>query len=138
MKSLIAAIVFVFSVALFVFFAERHIDSMSPEVKAANIAKQEAKIAAAEAEKNAKHLAKLQKNPNWDEEYGDIMWNADGSLKDQTPDNGYTAEQEYGFLIYAIWGVFFMWAGAFTRGNKVLVALWLIIGIIGSVIIYSW
>ena len=118
--------------------ADKRWEDMSPEQKASQIAKNEAKKVSAKAEENAKRLAKLRKNPNWDEEYGDLMWNADGSLKDQNPDNDETAEQEYAGLILAIWTIFFVWAGCGTRGRLDIMALWCIIGIVGAVIIWFW
>ena len=73
------------------------------------------------APKNVPSFEEYKKNNpgadrvDWDWEYGDLMYHADGRLRDQNLKDGYSAEQAYWVLAMALWGVFFVWAGMLTR-----------------------
>lgn len=76
--------------------------------------------------------------PSYAEEKYDAFYNADGSLRDPVPGDGYTAKENYGILALALWAVFVVWAGCLTRGNPIAIIIAAIIAIIGSMIVWQW
>lgn len=74
-----------------------------------------------------------------DEEFGDLMFHANGRLRDPCPDDAYTASQTYWILALFILG-FFIWAGIGTQ-NKfgfIFSIIMCIVALIGSLIVWSW
>ncbi len=92
---------------------------------------------AKDAKKKADRLAKLQESPSWDDEFGDLMYNADGTLKDPNPDDGYNAVQSYWILIITLIGAFCVWAGIFTK-TPIGMLIACIICLIGGIVIWFW
>jgi hypothetical protein len=70
---------------------------------------------------------------DWDWEYGDLMYHADGRLRDQDTSDSLSAVGQYVVLFAAIWLVFFVWAGCCTRspiGFIIVNLIGLILGIV--------
>ena len=74
----------------------------------------------------------------WETKYGNLMFNADGSLRDPDGTDSYTAEQSYWILALALWGVFVIWAGVGTGGNPYVMLFACLVGIVGAIVIWSW
>jgi len=91
----------------------------------------------AKSRKLVKRISKLRKTSSWDDEYGNLMYNADGTLKDPTPNDAYSAGQGYFILIVAVVAVFFVWAGFCTRTPIGMVIASIFI-LVGSIIILLW
>lgn len=72
-----------------------------------------------------------------DEEY-DLMFHADGSLRDPVPGDGYTASQNYWILVWTIVGVFFVWAGWFRGIPFFFIGSWIFFIIVGFIILFVW
>lgn len=81
-------------------------------------------------DKKAKRLAKLRKSPSWDDEFGNLMYRSDGSLRDPSPDDGYTASQNYWILAWCLLALF-LWIG-FATGTL----LGAIVSIVGYIILF--
>lgn len=115
---------------------KKSIESLKEARKIAVINKAEAKRAKEEA-RRVKHLAKLRESPSWNDEFGDLMWNADGTLKDPCTGDPYTAEQTYFILIISLVAVFGVWAGVGT-GHPLGMLIAIIICLVGAAIIFSF
>ena len=72
----------------------------------------------------------------WERKYGDLMFHADGTLRDTEPGNDISAEGEYWILALVIYAVFFMWSGIGTGGNPMAIAIINLIGLIAAIIMY--
>lgn len=74
-----------------------------------------------------------------DKEFGDLMFHADGRLRDPCPDDAYTASQTYWILALFILG-FFIWAGIGTQNifGFIFSIIMCIVALIGSLIVWSW
>lgn len=103
---------------------------------AKRVARAEEKVAKKEREK-AEHLAKLRTHADWDDEYGDAFYNADGTLTDPNPDDGYTAEQNYWILIFSLFFWFVVVCGMGSR-KPLFMTIACIMTLIGAAVIWSW
>jgi len=74
---------------------------------------------------------------DWNAKYGDLMYHADGRLRDQNYNDDYTAIEAQMILLLVIWGVFFVWAGI---GTKSVIGFFIvqIIGLILALIVWSF
>lgn len=90
------------------------------------------------AKKQAERLAKIKaNNPVWDDEFGDLMYNPDGTLKDPNPGDAYNAAQSYWILIVFLVAAFCCFAGVMTR-TPIGMLIACLIAIIGSIFIFCW
>ena len=77
----------------------------------------------------------------WELEYGDMMFHADGTLRDQDLTDNYTAGEHYILVIAAIWLVFFVWAGIMTRhliGFVIVMAIGVVLGAVAFGICFGY
>ena len=72
----------------------------------------------------------------WELEYGDLMFHADGTLRDSNPANDTSASGEYWVLALTLYLVFFMWSGIGTKGNVMAMMIINLIGLIAAIIMW--
>ncbi len=116
--------------------ATKYDESRSKRV-AANVEKKN-KAEAKKRAKKDKHLAKLKENASWDNEFGNLMYHADGSLRDPSPGDGYTASQNYWILVMAVVGVMCVWAGVGTRHPLGMAFACIVVIVIAIFVCFVW
>ncbi len=102
--------------------------------------KKKVALAKAKASEVDAETSKLRQSPNRDEEFDDfdLMFHADGTLRDPVPGDGYTASQNYWILAFALVGVFFVWAGSFSGNPIMFVGSCLFCIIVGLLVMFVW
>ena len=91
--------------------------------------------------KTAEYLKKAEDErleENWENEYGDLMYHADGSLRDPATGDGYTASQNYWIIAMIVIGVMCVWAGVGSGNPFFFIGSCLFCIIVALFVIFAW